>query len=456
MNFIGKKVLVIGLGYRTGVSAVRTLCELQADVSAADSKNKDELSTLIKEIEQYNVKVFTGKFNESILEDIEMIILSPGVPRSLPIIRTALNRGIKVIGDIELACLIMPNVFIGITGTDGKSTTTSMIGSVLEENDMGCVAGNIGIPVLNLYNKIDSEKVIALELSSFQLESIETFSPKVAAFLNFAPDHLDRYPDLNSYFEAKIRIFKNLVTGSTAVIPYDDKRYDEIAESINPGVKILTFSSNDSNADFWINDKNLMHKKEILMSFDDYNIVGKHNYTNAASAFAICHALGISKEQIIKGFSCFTGLPHRYEYSGEINGITFINDSKATTITAVATAAESAPEESILLLGGRDKGLDFSILKEVIIKKRIMVYSFGEAADKIFDELEMDVKKYNRMEDAVYAAWEAALKRKNTGIILSPGCTSYDEFSSFEERGDRFKEIVKKIIKGEKLAGKKA
>jgi UDP-N-acetylmuramoylalanine--D-glutamate ligase len=484
LSLAGKRLLVVGFGLKTGVSIVRFAINKGAWVRAVDAKTRAGLQEALDALESSvasgalcNFELIAGGMPLSGLDGIDLIVLSPGVARAGELCQAALQRGLPVIGDIELAWHFASCRIAGVTGTDGKSTTVSMVGSILACAGMGRVAGNIGIPVLNVIEEMPAGQILALELSSFMLESIDEFSPELGAILNLSEDHLDRYSDMETYLQAKLRLFECLRPGAAAVYPLDAPQSARFEAAVPPGVSHVCFAfandSRDTRAAVYFrpggsegnaeggaqeNAKEregwlMLHGSE-LMPVSELKILGRHNIRNALAAAAIACALGMSPEQIRTGLAACRGLSHRYENAGCAAGVRFINDSKATTVSSVLSAVESVSRGACLLLGGRDKGLDFLPLAEAISAKELVVFPFGEAREKIRAALVplMGAEGEDRiapgeakLESAVRRAWENAKKRGAFEVLLAPGCTSYDEFANFEERGDCFKNWVAKL-----------
>lgn len=442
MELRDKNILVAGLGGKTGVSAVRLLCARGARVTAADSKPESALQDSLQQLAGLSFDLVSGGLDPALAEGRDTILLSPGVPRALPLVSRALELGCEVIGDVELAYRLLPNPMAGITGTDGKSTTTAMVGSILQAAGRGRIAGNIGLPVLDLVDQVPPDQVLALELSSFQLESIVRFKPVVGCVLNVSPDHLDRYPDMDAYLAAKLRLFQNMDQECCAVLPVDDKRYRQLEDAVPRGVRTVRFSLPDRDADVHLENEVLTVDGEGVMATVELGVAGRHNVRNALGAAALARALGCGVTDIRNGLATFRGLAHRFEPVAVIEGVSFINDSKATTISAVESAIASAELGACFLLGGRDKGLNFAPLAEQLSRKDLRVFPFGEARKKIVDELGLDSHGQPTLGEALSTAWEFARKHAAPQVILSPGCTSYDEFANFEERGDYFREQV--------------
>lgn len=445
----GSLVLVVGFGLKTGVSIARFALARGARVRAVDSKPAEKLVDSLAALDG-RVELVAGGMPLAALDGVSLVVLSPGVPRNGELLCEADRRGISVIGDIELAWHYARCRIAGITGTDGKSTTTSMVGSILEHAGLGRIAGNIGIPVLDVVDRMEPGSILALELSSFMLESVEQFKPEVAAVLNLAEDHLDRYPDMEAYLAAKLRIYANLDATTTAVWPLDSPWSERFARAVPPSARRVTFALQDCQADVYSRQDDTGRLQLVLagkpfLPADELPVLGRHNLRNALAAAAIAHALAIPPDAVAQGLRQFAGLSHRFENAGIAGGVRFVNDSKATTISAVATAIDSAEEGACILIGGRDKGLDFSPLREALTRKRVTVFPFGEARDKVRDQLGLDDAGESLLEPAVRRAWAHASAAGLPQVILAPGCTSYDEFPNFEVRGEFFKSLVRRL-----------
>lgn len=439
----GKRWLVVGLGLKTGLSAVKFLTNKGAIVTVTDAKTELELKDVLASLVDYEFEFISGMGKE-LVQAQDFILLSPGVPLHLPLIAESRKLGIEVIGDIELAYRLLENKIVAITGTDGKSTTTSMVGSILTKTQRGLIAGNIGIPVLDVVEGLSSDLILALELSSFQLESVYQFNPTVGAILNLAPDHLNRYSNMDEYLTAKMRLFQNFNKDNIAVLPLDSPDYEKINQQVPPAAKRMTFALDDSQADVFAVEGVIQYLGQPVVDFAKMQVEGVHNLKNGLAATAICASVGIPLEDIAAGLLAYGGLEHRFEIVGRKDGVTFINDSKATTVSSVAAAIGSAKMGSLILLGGQDKGLDFRPLLPMIKDKELEVYPFGESRAKIMQQLNMDGAGFSSLQAAVDQAYTTALgSGKDIQVILAPGCTSYDEFPNFEKRGDFFRETIK-------------
>lgn len=451
-----EKILVVGLGYRSGLSACNFLAEKGFSVSASDIKPESELKNVIDKLDK-RVLLFAGNQNPSILEGFGLIVLSPGVPATIPLIRSARGKGIPVIAEIELAYSFMKGKLIAITGTDGKSTTTSLTGHILSQAGIKTyTGGNLGIPFIYFAADTDDDSVSVIELSSFQLETIDRFKPDAAAILNVTPDHLDRYESMEDYFAAKLRITENQSADDYYIYNRDSKILNKRLKGVKAGK--LCFSLTDRKADAYY-DKGIIFaringKAERLADTKKMRILGMHNAENAMASILLTISV-IKKTGGTPDLKCieescysFKGLEHRMEMIGEYRGRFFINDSKATTVGAVQMALKSLSAPGILILGGRTKGDDYSRLIPSMKGKVRHLVLIGESAEnfgKLFRKTPQSTA--GSMDEAV----SQAMKNSSEGntIILSPACASYDMYSNFEERGQKFRESFEKLTRGE-------
>lgn len=452
-----KKALVIGLGYRTGLATANFLAARGVEVTVTDTKSAEELADIIAKLDS-SVKVIAGNQEPSILDEgFDIVVLSPGVPKKIPLVREAESRGIPVISEIELAYRNMKGYTIGITGTDGKSTTTSLTGHIFKELGFHTlVGGNIGIPLISLADQATDKTVTVIELSSYMLETIDTFKPDVAAILNVTPDHLDRYDGMEDYFAAKKRIFMNQSDEDWFVYNMDSEMLS--ASSGQYPAHTLGFSIDNNEADaFTANNHIYCAMKAIhypVISIDKLPILGIHNIQNVMASILMVLALHEKMgtfpdpDRIAEAIRSFKGLEHRMEFAGEFMGRTFVNDSKATTIGAVQMAVLSMKDRGVLIIGGRTKGDDYSRLRDVVRDKARGIVLIGESSD-MFAEIfsGMNYIKAGSMEDAVVKAMQ--MSHEGDMVLLSPACASFDMFTSYDERGKVFKEWVKKLAGGE-------
>ena len=450
------KILVVGLGKLSGLSACNFLVKKGFIVYASDNKTEKELNNIMAALDS-RVIVFAANQKPEILnEGFDLIVLSPGVPKNIPLVKAAYEKKIPVIAEVELGYRYMKGKMAAITGTDGKSTTTSLVGHIFKE--MGYktfTGGNLGIPFISYAEKTSDDSISVLELSSFQLETIDEFRPDVAVILNVTPDHLDRYTGMDEYFTAKLRIAKNQSADDYFIYNQDSKLLSGSLDGIS--AKKLCFSLHDKNTDAWFeNDSIFIRQNDRIRKVLDTSkmkIMGIHNVENSMASVLTAVSLlekkgdEINFEQLEQSCYSFSGLEHRMEEVGIFEGRRFINDSKATTVNAVEMAVRSIPAGSILIMGGRTKGDDYSRLAKTVKNKIKHLVLIGESAAE-FKKLFRDVPV--SIADTMEAAVRNAFNKSKEGdvILLSPGCASFDMYSNFEERGNVFKKSVKKL-KGE-------
>lgn len=443
-----KNVLLIGLA-KTGVSTIKYLSKMASNVVVNDIKTKEDLKEILEDLKEIeNIEYILGKHIENV-ENIDLVVVSPGVPLDLPFIKN-IKEKVEIIGEVELSYRLsnLPKI-IGITGTNGKTTTTSLVSSIFKEakEDVFTV-GNIGNPVIDTVDVATKESVLVTELSSFQLESIDTYKPHISAILNFSEDHLNRHHTMEEYIKAKCNIYKNQDENDYLILNYDDilvrnlrdtkakKIYFSCDSILEKGVYL------DENEDIIIN----IDKKINLMNKNELKIKGKHNVQNAMAGIAISYIYGIDVFIIKNALKNFSGVEHRQELVKNINGITFINDSKATNPDSSIKAINSY-ENIILIAGGMDKENDFENLLENAKGRVKSLVLLGETAKKIKDlALKKgfdDVNIVANMKEAVSMSYEKA----NEGdiVLLSPACASWDMYKSFEVRGRDFKENVNSL-----------
>ncbi len=495
-RFKGKNVLVVGLARSgTGAANLLSLCGAKK-VCITDIKSQDSLRDNIKKLLP-SIEVIAGEHPVEVFNTADLIVVSPGVPFNIPPLADAKAKGIPVIGELELAYQVVqsevskkPSIkhyptpaFIAVTGTNGKSTTTTLIDRMLKKSGFKTLlGGNIGNALTEELNKlkVKSERLeadyIVTEVSSFQLESIQSFRPLVAVILNITPDHLDRYAGMQEYIDAKAGIFKNQGYGDYLILNADDPGTARLGnmnlELSNRKIpKILFFSRKKEVEGIYYKDDRLIFKQFPaprtappaflrkqegravsspleLIAVDEIKIKGVHNLENAMAASLAAFISGCTSEAIRSVLRDFSGLEHRLEFVCEIKGVCFINDSKGTNIGAVAKSLESF-RKVVLIMGGRDKDGDFASLKNLIKKKVKALILLGEAREKIEKAVGKvtDTILVNGIKEAV----ELSMSKAYAGdvVLLSPGCASFDMFTGFEDRGKKFKEAVNKIKKSE-------
>lgn len=451
MNLKNKKVLLVGLA-KTGISTIKHLNRLGAKVVVNDIKDKDKLKDILDELSDLsNVEYILGYHPENV-DDIDMTVVSPGVPLDLPFILKLKSKNIEIIGEVELAYRLSKNpIFIGITGTNGKTTTTSLVGEIFKKASRDTyIVGNIGNPVIDTVDVANENSVLVTELSSFQLESIDTFKPHVSAILNFTEDHLNRHHTMKAYMEAKARIFENQDSKDFCVLNYDDK--DVRALSDNVKAKKIFFSRKKSlECGIYLDeDQNIiinMGKKITLLNKDELSLPGDHNLENCMAAAAIAYVSNIDIDVIRKVLKTFAGVEHRQEFVRNLNGIMFVNDSKATNPDSSIKAVQSYNRPIVLIAGGMDKQSSFDEFLDASKENVYALVLLGETAQKIkecaqnkgFDNITV-VKD---MKEAVDASYQIA--KDGDLVLLSPACASWDMYKSFEVRGIDFKDNVNNL-----------
>jgi UDP-N-acetylmuramoylalanine--D-glutamate ligase len=443
MNFKDKRVTVVGMA-RSGVAAARALDALGAQVTITDKKPPAALAAQVAALNTGRIKVEAGGHPERIFLETDLIVLSPGVPKIAPILK-ARELGVPVISELELAWLLSESPYIGITGTNGKSTVTTLVGLMLAKaGKKVLVAGNIGNALTEEVAQLKGQDWIVAELSSFQLEDIDTFRPRIAAVLNVTQDHLDRYHDLAEYGEAKARVFMNQQQDDVLVLNFDDPEVKAFATrtvaTIIPFSRLLRF-----NPGACVLDGHLLYNNQRVIKVDEIRIKGVHNLENALAAAALSLAAGADMASVADVLREYPGLEHRLEFVRKRNGVTYINDSKGTNVGAVVKSVESFTHPVILIAGGLDKGSDFSPLYNLFAEKVKLLVLIGKAADKMEETLgsATETVRAASLEEAVRIAEEQAAL--GDVVLLSPACASFDMFKDFEDRGRKFKEAVKKL-----------
>jgi UDP-N-acetylmuramoylalanine--D-glutamate ligase len=441
-DFRSKRVTVVGLA-RSGVAAARALHRLGAVVTVTDKKPLEQLAAQVQAL-GHGIAIEAGGHPERIFIETDLIVLSPGVPK-IPQVLQAKRHGVRVISELELGWLLSDAPYVGITGTNGKSTVTTLVGLILAKaGKKVLVAGNIGNALTEDLSLLSNQDYIVTELSSFQLEDIETFRPRVATILNVTQDHLDRYHTLEEYGDAKARIFMNQRKGDFLVLNYDDPLVKSYAQrttaTIVPFSRLLRF-----NPGACIHEGFLTFNNKRICRTADVRIQGVHNLENALAAAAVSLCAGADLGSVASVLKVFPGLEHRLEFVREKNGATYINDSKGTNVGAVIKSVEGFTQPVILIAGGLDKGSDFSPLYDLIKQKVKLLILIGKAADKMG-------KALGRSTETVYATTlQEAVRTASTRalhgdvVLLSPACASFDMFKDFEDRGRQFKETVKSL-----------
>jgi UDP-N-acetylmuramoylalanine--D-glutamate ligase len=450
IDIAGRHFLVVGLA-RSGVAAARLLLKHGGRVSAADRKSTDALPAEARDLAETGVRLLGGDPGAEALDGVDALVVSPGVPLSTPLLGEATRRGLTILGELELAYLFAKAPIVAVTGTNGKSTTVTWIGHLLAALGRNAVvAGNVGRAATGVVEELSADDVLVLEVSSFQLEAVERFRPRVGAVLNLAPDHLDRYASVDDYYAAKMRLFENQEPTDVAVWNLED---EGLARRMRGrGGRPVTFGGPVGAGEGVRLDRDTIVLESRtgptpILPAGRLGIPGPHNRMNALAATAAVHGLGldVTDPRFARALEDFRGLEHRIEYAGELAGVRFYNDSKATNTDSLAVALDSFPGPIVLIAGGRDKKGDFPSLRDRVRERVAVVVTVGEASETIrraWGDVVPDwVAAGTSFERAIEAAYQEAAARGGV-VLLSPGCASFDMFTDYEARGRRFKEIA--------------
>jgi len=448
MDLAGKSVLVVGLGL-SGVAAARFCADRQARVTVNDIRSVDALATSLARLPS-TVQTVLGEHPESLFCGADLIVLSPGVP-PLPALDSARAAGVRILGEIELAAQYLDSDVVAVTGTNGKSTTTSWIGEMLAGLDRPLfVGGNLGVPLIEAAGTKAAQQsgVAVVELSSFQLETCASLRPKVALLLNLTEDHLDRYGSMEGYGAAKARIFAAQTAEDWAVVNGDQP--DCVALTASIRARVLRFShtgSVDSGASLSGDDivLRIPGRPQMRLSTTTIGLVGLHNLENAMAAGLAASLLGASRDQIQAALDTFGGLPHRMQHVGDRSGVRFYNDSKATNVSAVVGSLSGFPGQYVLVAGGRHKGAPYTPLRSILEGHARGLVLLGEAAELLAEDLAgvAPIQRAADLSEAVRLA--AGLAEPGEAVVLSPACSSYDMFPNFEKRGEAFAAAVAQL-----------
>jgi UDP-N-acetylmuramoylalanine--D-glutamate ligase len=445
MELNGKRVLVVGLG-KSGVASALFMKAHGARVTVSDTKSGDELRNEIPVLLDNGITVETGGHGDRTFRGQDLIVVSPGVPVDAPPLVQARSLGETVIGEVELAAQFLPGPIVAITGSNGKTTTTTLTGEILTAAGFpALVGGNIGTPAISLAERAKPGTLIVLEISSFQLETIQSFRPKVAVVLNVTPDHLDRHRTFEIYAEAKARIFENQQPEDRAVLNADDPTCVAMAKKTRS--QVFWFSrQREVERGAWVRAGNIVFRdasgqREILQ-VSEIPLKGAHNLENVLAAVSAGVLMGCAPEKIRSAVHDFKAVEHRLEFVASIRGIDYYNDSKATNVDATIKALESFPANIHLILGGKDKGSDYTVLNDLLRKRVKRVYTIGAAAAKIESQIQgPEVVQAETLENAVRKA--STLAESGDVVLLAPACASFDQFKSYEHRGRVFKDLVR-------------
>jgi UDP-N-acetylmuramoylalanine--D-glutamate ligase len=454
MELKDKKILVVGLA-RSGLAVARFLVSRGALVTVTDQAAEAGLGACVEHARDLGVCLELGGHRAETWASADMIVISPGVPHTLEQLRAARERGIAVIGEVELASRFIRPPIVAVTGTNGKTTTTELLGRMLAASGLRVfVGGNIGNPLIEIVDRDAELNVIVAEISSFQLDTADSFRPHVAVLLNITPDHLDRYPDLSVYAASKSLIFKNQTADDVAIIHGNDPVVQRQCASIRSRKLAFLTRPPENNG---IGQGAIITPRQIAVvlpglvqgriDLTKSALIGPHNRENIAAAALAALAVGADLSGVQKAVDQFQGLAHRLEPVATINGVRFINDSKATNVDAVIRALECFEHPVVLIMGGRNKGYDFSALQAHVrrrVKKLIVIGEAGPEIQAVLGQEPIDGSE--RAKDMAQAVAQAyAQAGAGDAVLLSPACASFDMFGSYAERGDTFKRLVKEL-----------
>lgn len=443
----GKRVLVVGLA-RTGVAASLFSAGYGATVTATDEKPEAEMVETAARLRAAGVKLELGAHTPALFLAQDLIVISPGVPAKLPALELARAQGIPVWSEIELAWRFLRGKLVAITGSNGKTTTTSLVAHILKTAGIATlVGGNIGVPLLALVESSTDSSVTVAEISSFQLEAIQEFRPEIGVLLNLTPDHLDRHESFESYAAAKMRLFENQLERDAAVLNADDP---EITKRMPSRGHVYWFSRQKRVAEgAFLRDGEMVFRADgletVVARRGDIALRGEHNLENVLAACAAAHLAGALASAIAGGVKTFRAVEHRLEFVAEVGGVEFYNDSKATNVDATLKAIEAFPGPLIVILGGKDKGSPYTPLIDPLRQRARLAILIGAAAGKIAADLgdALPVEHAGTLDRAVKIAAERAAP--GDVVLLAPACSSFDQFENYEQRGRVFKELVARL-----------
>jgi UDP-N-acetylmuramoylalanine--D-glutamate ligase len=435
MNLVDKQVAILGVG-RSGRAAAALALREGARVTAWDRAGPEAFAGMPAGVEIHP----NATEAEGVALVSDLLVVSPGIDTYGSYVAAFSKQAGEVIGEVELAARYFTGRIVGITGTNGKTTTTELIERILSHASLGGTAcGNYGIPFAEVVLQASPPQVVSLELSSFQLETISTLHPVVAVWLNFAPDHMDRYPTVDAYRAAKMQLFRNQTADDTAVV-----RAGEALPQL--AAKLVTFSTVDPAADWYSAGRTLEHDGETLLDMDrDTSLRGLHNAENAMAALAACQALGVLPQVMRQALHGYAPPPHRCELIRTLDGVEYLNDSKATNLHALESALRSQTRPVILIAGGKEKGLDYTPLVALLTSKVLAVVTFGQIARPLADLFSTAVscESVSTLADAVATA--RSLAPRGSTVLLSPGTSSFDQFTGYEQRGNTFRDLVHQL-----------
>ncbi|MBR2614343.1 MAG: UDP-N-acetylmuramoyl-L-alanine--D-glutamate ligase [Clostridia bacterium] len=445
MYIKNQKFLVFGIS-KSGYSVAKLLLKRNATCYLYEEVFIDRVNVAIKELESLGAKLISKENIDKVLEEIDVLILSPGVPINHDLSVKAKGLGKRIIGEFEFGSSLLKNPFIAITGTNGKTTTCYLLKNILEKEEKVRLLGNVGTPITSCVDEISSDEILITEISSFQLETTYAFMPHIMCVLNVTPDHLERHYTMDNYIFLKRKLLKNAKESEYAVLNYDDEIVSSFEENLL--AKKVWFSLNQKVDGAYLLDNKIFYFDEYIIDVDKIPIKGNHNIQNVLASICMAKIMGISSENIVNGLVGFKGVKHRIEEVATINDITFYNDSKATNTASTISAIKSLEGPIVLILGGREKGEKYDkLFKEIKNSFVTNVVLTGESRFNMFSsataEGYMNLTITENFDNAVRIAY--MLAKPNEKVLLSPGCASFDSFENYEARGERFCELVENL-----------
>lgn len=449
MTLAGKKIVIVGLGI-SGLWTARSVAGTGADVTVSEMNPEADLDPdICSEIQKLGITLETGGHCKKTFLDANIVVISPGVPHHMALLRAARENGAQVIGELEFASRLIDTPVIAVTGTNGKTTVTTALGRMLEDAGFNVfVGGNIGTPLIAYAKSGKKAHYAVVEVSSFQLDTIETFCPMVSIVLNISPDHLDRYPSYEDYVLSKLRIFMNQKPGQYAILNDDDSRLASVRLPSGPTILRYGVDQKEDRHAYFDGEKIIVHLNNanpVSYSLESYRLQGKHNLENLLAVVLGAQALGISPHEIQESIGRLRGLPNRLEHVADLAGVSFYNDSKATNVDAAVRAVSSLDQSIILIAGGRHKGANYTPLVracETHVKKAIFLGEARKLLSESFGGI-IPFSVASDMEEAVALAFNDA--ESGDAVLLAPACSSFDMFSDYGHRGRVFKAAVKRL-----------
>ena len=448
MSYKNKQIAVLGFG-SSGEAAARLLAEEGAMTTILDSADLKKLRSKIDKITPLGIAVLAGRLADTDPRRYDRGIISPGIDPAAPLVQNFLRKRIEMIGELEFSWELCKCPVVAITGTNGKTTTTELVAQMANQCGVKTLAaGNIGPAFAAVVKQSGDLDIMTLEVSSFQLEEIRSFRPHISVWLNFTPDHLDRYPDLDSYLRAKLRIFENQTAEDFAVVNHAEAAMIATAiaaqgRSLPP---MITFSASRQGGDFDLRDGVIHFRGAPVLAMSETKLRGVHNAENLMAAMAVGHVMGLSFERMTAPLAAYSPLPHRCELVGTFQGVDYVNDSKATNLDALEKALLSESRPVVLIAGGKDKGFEFNSITDLIARKVRHALLIGEMAGRIAPlwESRVPCARAASLQDAVRLARQVA--QPGDVVLFSPGTSSFDMFKNYADRGDQFRNLVKSLV----------